>query len=434
MEDLTARKLVTTSKITPTIHPMFPVSKSALIDQSIENVENCMILPEPSDLNSNMAVEFIIHDSPGHYLNLSSLELEIEIALVKPQGAYLAAERAYFIDNLLSTAFPIRKVSLAGTNVETQYAGSYIGHMKHLLEANNESSIKVGKPRGLFKIEPSRYRSPINIDTCNANADRMTWSKNRDHVIMRGYLDLDVCSLNKWILDLVPVKITLESAPNPFLINSDDNATAFKKQIKSIKLYVDKILPSPGGFLSVSKAVMRDPMEYILTRHLTYNEILAAGQSSITLNRPWQSRIPQKIYLFMVKQNADVGMYNESPLYFHHNDLINYRVMIDGNPLLDVTCNSADGYVGPYVISQKSYDEGDSFLPFDMYAHGGFILVIKTNHSQKHELSFESKGNLSIILKFRNNVVENYIVYLIGQQHSSLSITGDRSCITNYTY
>ena len=136
----------------------------------------------------------------------------------------------------------------------------------------------------------------------------------------------------------------------------------------------------------------------------------------------------------MIKQNADVGMYTEDPLYFHHNDLINYRVMIDGNPLLDVTCTSADGYVGPYVISQKSYDEGDSFLPFDMYAHGGFILVIKTNHSQKHELSFESKGNLSIILKFRNNVVENYIVYLIGQQHSSLSITGDRSCITNYTY
>ena len=111
---------------------------------------------------------------------------------------------------------------------------------------------------------------------------------------MRGYLGLYICSLNKWLLDLSTIKISLECGSNPFIINSDTNNIAFKKQINSIELYVDKIRPSSGGFLSVTKSVLRDPMEYIFTRHLVHSEIMAAGQSSIILNRPYQSRIPKK--------------------------------------------------------------------------------------------------------------------------------------------
>ena len=435
MEDISAKKLVPTAKILPTIHPRFPVSKSSIIDQSIENVENCMIFPESSDLNSNTPIEFIIHDSPGLYPDLSTLEIEINLSLLMPNGNRPGAgERAYFIDNLLSSLFPIRKVSIAGVNVETQYAGSYLAHMKHLLEASNECSKKIGRPRGLFELSPIRNRSPINQATALENQDRIDWSKSNNNVVMRGYLDLDICSLNKWLLDLATIKISLECGSNPFIINSDTNNTLYKKQINSIKLYVDKIRPSSGGFLSVTKSVLRDPMEYIFTRHLVHSEIIAAGQSSIILNRPWQSRIPQKIYLFMIKQGADTGIYNEDPLYFQHNDLTSYRVMIDGTPLIEQSCTAADGFVGPYVTSQIAYNEGESFIPFNMYNSGGFVLIIKTNHSQKNELSFEMKGNLSIILKFRIPLNENHVIYLVGQQHSSLQITGDRSCITNYTY
>ena len=435
MEDISARKLVTTSKLVPTIHSKFPISKSSVIDQSIENVERCTIYPEASDLNSGSAIIFMVNESPGLYIDVASLELEINLSLLKPNDARLAAgDRAYFINNLLSTLFPIRKVSIAGTNVETQYYGSYLANIKHLLEGNNESVNKIGKPRGLFALDHTKMRSPINQATAQANDERMTWSKNGDDVVMRGYLDLDICSLNKFLLDLTNIKISLEPASNPFVINSDANGVAFKKRINSIKLYVNKIRPSAGAFLSVTKSVLRDPMEYILTRNIVHSQIIAANQSSLIINRPWQNRIPQKIYLFIVKQSSDSGVYNESPLYFHHCGLSEYRVMIDGTTLVEQSCTSADGYIGPYVNSQLANENSPDFIPFHLYSNGGFLLIIKTNHSQKHELSFELKGNMSLHLKFKEALAENHVVYLVGEHHTSLQITSDRACITNYSY
>ena len=171
MEDVAAKKLVTTSKLVPTIHSKFPIPKSSTIDQSIENVERCIIYPEPSDLNSNSAIVFMIHESPGHYIDVGSLELEIKISLLLVDGAarpqLVNDNRAYYINNLLSTLFPIRKVSIAGVNVETQYHGSYLGNIRFLLESNNAALNKIGRPRGLFKVKTDMVRSPINDGVCD---------------------------------------------------------------------------------------------------------------------------------------------------------------------------------------------------------------------------------------------------------------------------
>ena len=99
-----------------------------------------------------------------------------------------------------------------------------------------------------------------------------------------------------------------------------------------------------------------------------------------------------KKYLSIVKQTADTGTYTEDPFYFQHCGLKEYCVMIDGTTLIEESCSSVNGYIGPYLNSQISHDNGEDFIPFNMYSNGGFLLIIKTNHSQKNELSFERKG------------------------------------------
>ena len=220
---------MTTSKLVPTIHSKFPISKSSIIDQSIENVERCIIYPEPSDLNSNSPIIFMVRESPGFYIDVGSLELEINLSLLSPNNdARLGdGDRAYFINNLLSSLFPIRKVSI----VETQYYGSYLANIKHLLESNNEAIYKIGKPRGLFEVTRDKVASPINQMVADANHARMNWSKSHDEVVMIGYLNLDICSLNKWLLDLTNMKISLETGFNQFVINSIPNSALYKKTI-----------------------------------------------------------------------------------------------------------------------------------------------------------------------------------------------------------
>ena len=89
-------------------------------------------------------------------------------------------------------------------------------------------------------------------------------------------------------------------------------------------------------------------MEYIIKRHVVKTEILPAGQSNLVFVRPFQSRIPAKLYIFMTKQEGDNGSYALDPFYYGHNNLINYKVLIDGVPLIDSDCSADEGMVKVY--------------------------------------------------------------------------------------
>ena len=108
--------------------------------------------------------------------------------------------------------------------------------------------------------------------------------------------------------------------------------------------------------------------------------------------------------------------------------------MIDGKQLINQDVDHANNAVAAFVNSLDAQDNSETFIPFEVFTEGCFVLSIKTNHSQQNELSFERKGNLAIHLKFANNMNTNQVVYVVGICHSSFEITADRNCITNYTY
>ena len=433
MEDLLAQKILPTSYVQPTVHSRFPTGKISLVDHSIEKIQPCVIYPESTDLNARAPIDFIIHDSALYYIDLSSIQLEVSLSLKLPNGnAPAGAAQVYFTNNLLSSLFPIRKCFINNTCVETQYAANHIGRIKHLLNISNDLARNRGQSRGLFPLGSSRIASPITENVCNANVDRKTFSKN-DVVTLKGHLELDISGCSMWLLDLCSFKLSLETASDKMLINAPAEGVAYQTKINSIKLHFNRIKPSSGGFINTTKLLQKSPIEYLFTKHVLHTELLAAGQSTITINRPFNNRIPHKIYLFMVKQDADNGAYTEDAGYYRTNGLNNYRIMIDGKTLVDQDVDANNGAVTAYVDSLNAHNN-DHFIPFDMYCKGCFLLVIKTNHSQNNELSFDQKGNLSIHLKFNNNMVDNQIIYTFGVVHTTFEITADRNCITNYSY
>ena len=108
--------------------------------------------------------------------------------------------------------------------------------------------------------------------------------------------------------------------------------------------------------------------------------------------------------------------------------------MIDGKLLIDQDLSPNNDAVSAYVNSLTAHNNSEYFVPFNMYTKGCFLLVVKTNHSQESEISFTRKGNLSIHLKFDENIAVNQVVYVIGKCHSTFEVTADRNIITNYSY
>ena len=136
----------------------------------------------------------------------------------------------------------------------------------------------------------------------------------------------------------------------------------------------------------------------------------------------------------MTKHEADNGLYALDPFYYAHNNLINYKVLIDGIPLIDSDCSANEGMVKVYHDSLKAQGAEIHFIPENLYKQGGFVICISTNHSDIDELSFEQKGNMSIHLKFSDALPSTQIVYLIGLVHSSFEISLDCEVLSNFSY
>ena len=435
MEDIFAEKLLPTSNIRATIHNKFPTEKVSLVDQSIEKIEPSIIYPESTDLGSKSPIIFNVHDAAGYYLDVGGIQLEVICSVERPDGNRLGAgESIYLTNNLLSSLFPIRKVFINDVCVETQYAGHHIGRLKHLLYTNYATAVNRGQSRGLFAIGPNKVASPISAQIVAANDDRVQFSKQAN-IHLKGYLEMDTAGINQWLVDLCTYRLVLEQAPDNLIINYANNNIGYRVRIQGLRLHCPRVKPTPAGFLSTSKLLQKSPLEYIFSRHLVHSELLAAGQSMLTITRPFNSNIPHLLYIFMVKQSADNGNYLEDPFYYQTNNLTNYRIMVDGHLLENTDINLQNGAVLPYVNSLAAHNNSENFIPFKNYTKGSFVLICRTNHSNSpNQLSYTRKGNLSIHLKLTENVDSNMLVYVIGKCHSTYEINSDRNVVTNYSH
>ena len=79
MEDQTASRIVPTALVESTIHEEFPViDKKSYIDRSIDKIVPSVIFPESTDLEGITMLEFVIHQTAEHYIDLSSIEIELK--------------------------------------------------------------------------------------------------------------------------------------------------------------------------------------------------------------------------------------------------------------------------------------------------------------------------------------------------------------------
>ena len=435
MAEENSAKIIPSSNIEPTIHPYFPTDKISYIDHSIDNITPCIIYPESSDINGGGPVEFIIHECAEHYLDLTSLRLEVKLRLLDGDGAVdeVAGNEVCFVNNLLCSLFPIVKVFINNSVVECQYYAHHISRLNHLMDIPNQLATNRGRAVGIFPIESTKIARVQAQGVFDNNATRTAYTK-QNIIHLKGYLNTDISSSNKWLVDGTSLRVILEPARANCLINALNNDIAWRVDITSIKLHADRIRPSKGGFLNTTRWLQNRSMEYIHKRHIVHSEVLSAGQSSLTISRPFQNRIPYKFHLFMVDQTAEQGAFTQDRYYYNHNNLSNYRVMINGQLLTEADISHAQGYHSTYFDSLTAHGAEDYFIPNDMYTRGGFVLTVRTNTSQPNELFYESKGNMDIHLRFANDIAATQIVFIIGVIHTSYEITPDRNCLTNFAY
>ena len=438
--DTGVERVLPSENVKTIINPNLPSLKQLMeVDASIDHRKKIYVYPEPSDISNLGPIDFMIHETPGYYLDLSSIIVDVKLRLLNAEGARgdVANWKSYFINNLSQTLWSTIKVSLNNTNVESNYYNQQLSNLHHLLTTPNILVKERGRVQGAFEIESNTVSDTVDGDLIATASivERINFAK-QDVIHLTAPLQLDLSSATKYLFDGINMKITLEPSSPLFLIKRTDTGGVTKVDhkfsIDSIRLLITKMKPADGVLISEAKSLINKPFEYVIRRNLVKDTVFPAGQSELTISRPFQSVVPNKLYIFMVKQTGARGSYTRHPFFYGSNGLQSYSVKLDG---LEIAGHeTSNGFVQTYVESMRAHGE-DYFIPYSLYEKSCFVICTDTNQgSELNTLAVERRGNLQLSLHLSAPLAESLLVYVVGVVDSTFEIDTNKSVTTLYQY
>ena len=439
--DTNIDRVVPTENIVNVLNQNLPsLLQKMEIDSSIDHQKTTYIYPEPSDIASGGPINFMIHSTPQYYLDMANIYVEFKITLLNSLKTRVGEGdwKSYFINNLSQSLWSTVKVSLNNTNVESSYHVQQLSNLHHILTTPNLTVENRGKPHAAFPIIPDSIKQTIDAGMI-AQEDivkRIEFSKTVNGVNIIAPLALDIASATKYLMDGVDMKLTLEPSQANYIIKRTNSAgntqINHKYKIENVRLKVKLIKPSDGVYMEEQKSLLKRPFEYLLRRQLVKEIVFPQNQREITISRPYQSIIPNKIYLFMVDQRAAHGSYYHHPFFYGDFGLQSYSVKIDGLEIAGHTVSN--DLVETYVNSVRAHSE-DYFIPYDLYKKGCFVIAIDTNQgSELNTLAIERRGNMSISLHMSEPLENSLLVYVVGVVDSAFTLDSNRSINTIYQF
>ena len=422
------------------INPSLPSLKQLMeVDGSIDHRKKVFIYPEPSDISNLGPIDFVIHETPGYYLDLSSVIVDVKLRLLNDNSNRdsIADWKSYFINNLSQTLWSTVKVSLNNTNIESNYYNQQLANLQHILSTPNIIVRERGTIQGAFEIEPTTISETVSAELIARPSivERISFAK-QEVVHLTAPLQLDLSSATKYLFDGINMKITLEPSSPTFLIKRTNvegvTRINHKYTIDSIRLLITKVKPSDGVLISEAKRLINKPFEYVIRRNLVKDTVFPVGHSELTISRPFQSVVPNKLYVFMVKQTGARGSYHQHPFFYGPNNLQSYSVKLDG---LEISGHETTaGFVQTYFESLQAHGE-DYFIPYSLFKHSCFVICVDTNQgSSLNTLAVERRGNLQLSLHLSEPLAESLLVYVVGVVDSTFEIDTNKSVTTLYQY
>ena len=138
--EMTAEKIIPTENFVNTIHPHIPsVDKYLQLDGSIDHKNTFIIHHEPVDLKTKAPIDFIIYPTPGYYLDMQSLQVDVKLEVTKADQSRgeLNTWKTHFINNLTQSLWQSTKVYLNDCCVDANYNNQQIGNLMQILTTSN---------------------------------------------------------------------------------------------------------------------------------------------------------------------------------------------------------------------------------------------------------------------------------------------------------
>ena len=231
-----------------------------------------------------------------------------------------------------------------------------------------------------------------------------------------------------YLLDGVDVRIRLELANNNWLLKSNVNVSGISLNVNKAKLWIDRVTPHYNALSALNHSLVVKPIEYIYHKTLQKTYVVGAGESSIMIDQPFGTCIPEKMDMIILDMASFSGSSSRNGLYFDHANITNIHVTVNGSTLYNINTLFPSKYSQSYYETQKTLGiDKENMITFDTYKKGRTVFSFNfVNESVEETLPVEVTANSRLNLKFGSNLTTPSVIILLADTTGLLSIDNQR--------
>ena len=364
--------------------------------------------------------------------DLSSCLLELSVKPVNSNDNTTLPDdvNVAMVNGLVNTIFKSVTVFVNEKMIESNPVFNYTSYIKLLKSMDPNTVDTIGKC-GYFYNDASVTRSyDTSIFTpASGSIEHKLMANVKDHGIDMCFpLLLDISSLDMYLLDGVDVRIRLEMANNAWIIKTDTGGSNIKPYIRKAKLWIDRVTPHYNALSALNESLNMKPLEYIFHKTLHKTYVIGTGESSIMIDQPFGSCIPEKLTMLILDMDSFSGAYNRNGLYFNHANISNMHITINGNSVYNINTSFPHHYAQSYYETQKSLGlDNNNMITYDTYNKGRSVFCFNfVNENVQDTLPVEMSASLRLNLKFSQNVNSPHVIILLADTTGLLTIDNQR--------
>lgn len=380
---------------------------------SVNEIYNEEIRPL-SAVSGDGPLEFRINgQNSTDYLDLKNSQLYVKLKVQKADGTDLTAEKVGPANLFLQSLFSSTELTLQNKASMTNSYNPYRAYIHTLLNYGQDALGSQIESQG-WKQDDSD--SPGVTDPAGDNNglyERAQWISTSKTLDLQGPIFHDLCSMDRYLLNQVDVKLKIYRSPASFALLAADASTSFKISIEDIYVLARKIRVNPAVLYGHSKILEKRNALYPYTKTECRSQSVATGSTSFNWDNLFQGQKPEKVIVGFVKSKALNGDYTTNPYNFENCGITHIALYADGLPVggnpLKMDFTTSDGaaitraYTNLLMSSGKwRHDEGNG-LDKSHFISGStlFAFQLEPNFSHHGEfLSLVKNGNVRLEVQF----------------------------------
>lgn len=390
-------------------------------------------------LRDSSVVEFNVPAASRDYVDLSKSKLYVKARIIQSDGTDTPAGAHVTMSNLmLWILFRQFEILLNNSPISTGVSinNPYKAFIDCLLLNSEGQKESLLESEGYFKDKNMVNTTAPSLSENSGAYERSKLSVNSRTFDLIGPLSrvLDIAQQGKLILNGIPLIFRLFQTSNPFRLMVDDESILYKVELEEVRLELCYCEVIPELTLAVESQLEKTPALYPFLQSIVKTFTIAAGNYSFQIEDPYSSRIPAKMVVGLVTNQAYTGNVKQNPFNFQTFDLNFFQVCKDG-------CSYFSSYQPNYAESNyvnefnalglfKSIQDRGHDITRSDFTNGYCLYCFDLQSNFDKDLQpLKEKGHLRLSLRFASPLPEAVTVIAYGIFPDSFSVDKTRAII-----